>query len=523
MATMTLPVNHRYLRIPVRDGAERRWISIYEGHRPVDQFWAEIDAGAPENQYFLDLSEFTGRNLTLYVDGDVSLLDAFDFSDELPADLYRETLRPRFHFTSKRGWINDPNGLFHLDGWYHLFYQHDPFSRRWGNMHWGHARSRDLVHWEELGDAVRPDALGPVFSGSAVVDRANASGLGNGKAPPVLLFYTAAGGETEGNPEAWWAGRQFTQCVAFSTDAGRTFQKYAKNPVLPHVVEANRDPRVTVLPGGTFLMVLYLRDDVYGLFTSGNLLDWREASRISLPGCSECPDLYRLPLDGARDDLRWVLSGAAGHYIVGDLESGVFQPLTEPRRLYLGDASGGLYAAQTFENQPGHRRVQMAWAVHDIPGMPFNQSMGVPCDLTLRTTERGPRLFAEPVPELDLLRSACSRIHARLLDGEEFLLDAACHDFVLDIGTMDAAYDLFVGETRISAADGRIAYGEESLDVAMVSRLRILADRTFTEVFFNDGELRIGIGDALAERPIRIVARREMTVAGFGYALADIR
>ena len=229
MATMTLPVNHRYLWLPVRDGAEKRWVSLYEGHQPVDQFWAEVDASAPDGSYFLDLSEFAGRVLTLYVDGDVSLLDAFTLSDEMPEDLYREALRPRFHFTTRRGWINDPNGLFHLDGWYHLFYQHDPFSRRWGNMHWGHARTRDLVHWEELADAVRPDPLGTAFSGSAVVDRANASGLGDGKAPPSSCSTRRPAGRPRGTPRP----------------GGRTASSPSASPAAPTRAGPSRSTRGT--------------------------------------------------------------------------------------------------------------------------------------------------------------------------------------------------------------------------------------------------------------------------------------
>src|SRR5262249_37137813 len=172
--------------------------------------------------------------------GESAALASMQESDSIAGadDLYRERLRPRFHFSSRRGWINDPNGLVFFDREYHLFYQHNPFGRSWGNMHWGHAVSRDLVHWSELGAALHPDALGTIFSGSAVVDRSDSGGFATGSGPALVALYTAAGGTS-----ALSAGREFAQCLAFSADRGRSWTKFEGNPVLPHVVAQNRDPR----------------------------------------------------------------------------------------------------------------------------------------------------------------------------------------------------------------------------------------------------------------------------------------
>jgi fructan beta-fructosidase len=209
---------------------------------------------------------------------------------ERPANLYQESLRPQFHFSSQRGWLNDPNGLVYYRGEYHLFYQHNPYGWTARNMQWGHAVSRDLVHWEELDTAIQPDARGWIWSGSAVIDWDNTSGLGKDGQPPMVLFYTAAG-----NP--------FTQCLVYSLD-GRTFTKYEGNPIVPQITPGNRDPKVIWYePTKSWVMTLYVsepvptslnggqRNAIYFL-TSHNLKDWAISSTIE--GFFECPDLFEL-------------------------------------------------------------------------------------------------------------------------------------------------------------------------------------------------------------------------------------
>ncbi len=188
--------------------------------------------------------------------------------------LYHEALRPQFHFTPARNWMNDPNGLVYYRGEYHLFFQHNPFGRQWGNMTWGHAVSPDLVHWRQLPNAIEPDRLGTIYSGSAVVDRDNTTGFQQGREKPLVAIYTAAGGSS---PQS--QGQPYTQCLAYSTDRGRTWTKYAGNPVLPHVIGENRDPKVIWYPPERNRVRIRVLADRTSLEVFGN------DGRVSLSSC----------------------------------------------------------------------------------------------------------------------------------------------------------------------------------------------------------------------------------------------
>ena len=228
--------------------------------------WAESE---PDFWVFTEVSAFKGERVTIEIEkadkknpadqehsptGDLEILEAFIHSDTIEGDenLYREKHRPQFHFTSRRGWINDPNGLVYYKGTYHLFYQHNPYGRKWGNMHWGHADSKNLVEWQEFSDVFYPDELGSMFSGSAVVDWENTLGLEKGLDETLICFYTAAGEYVE--PKV-----PFTQCMAFSNDGGQTWQKYEDNPILPHIASSTRDPKVIWDPESQqWIMALYI-------------------------------------------------------------------------------------------------------------------------------------------------------------------------------------------------------------------------------------------------------------------------
>jgi fructan beta-fructosidase len=287
-AQRELIASKRYLHLPIKNDAPLRRMTVRVDGQEVRAFDIELADGEPDWWAFLDVSAWSGKQLVLGVDRlreDSRGLEQIQLADEVPdaAGVYGERLRPQFHFSARRGWLNDPNGLVYHDGEYHLFFQHNPYGWKWCNMHWGHAVSTDLVHWTELPIAIYPDALGTAFSGSAVVDVKNTAGLQSGKNPPLICIYTAA-------------GEKFTQCLVYSNDNGRTWTRYEQNPVLEQLVHGNRDPKVFWHePTGRWVMALYLDKDDFELFASPDLKKWESGcrtcacrGRLNVPNCSSC-------------------------------------------------------------------------------------------------------------------------------------------------------------------------------------------------------------------------------------------
>ncbi len=322
---------------------------------------------------------------------------------------YMERHRPQYHFSMKKGWINDPNGLVYFDGTYHLFCQHNPDAVKWGPMRWSHATSPDMVNWTEQPIALFPDDSGTMYSGSAVVDWENTSGLGSGGNPPLLAFYTAA-------------GKPFTQGLAFSNDKGHTWKKYDGNPVLGHVEGSNRDPKVFWhVQSKRWIMVLYLDKHSFAIFGSDNTLKWEELSRFDIPGSNECPDLFEMPVEGGGGESKWVFLAGAGsfsrgecaRYVVGYFDGRAFSPESESIAIEWGAWN---YSTQTYSDAPDGRRIFVSWfstafnGSAAFPGNPFNGQYRVPWELRLLRTEDGLRLARLPVKELNSLRGTAVKL-----------------------------------------------------------------------------------------------------------------
>ncbi|MCD6304176.1 MAG: GH32 C-terminal domain-containing protein [Planctomycetes bacterium] len=495
-ASREIAIQKRYLHLPVRNGAKRCRMKVSVGEKVIDEFNIALDADKPDFWVFLDVGAYKGRTARIEADRlpvGSAALEAIRQGDQVPgADrLYKEKLRQQFHFSSRRGWNNDCNGLVYYKGEWHMYYQHNPYGWRWGNMHWGHAVSRDLVHWTELPIAIYPHRYGDwVFSGSAVVDANNTAGFKTGADDVIVAAYTSTGrGE----------------CIAYSNDRGRSFTDYEHNPVVKH---HGRDPKVIWYgPGKHWVMAVFdERDRSRGIafYTSPDLKHWQYASRIV--GFFECPEIFEMPVAGSKTERRWVAYAANGEYSVGRFDGRTFTPDRPGKQRY--SYGNCFYASQTWNNVPPSdgRRIQIAWGRIATPGMPFNQCMLFPVELTLHKTPDGMRLFAVPVREIALL-------HARrhqwrdlpIPRGDHPLKDVRCE-------LLHVRCELAVGTAKQVGLNVRgcpVTYDADKQQLTCRKcraplktidgkiRLEILVDRNSVEVYANDGRIYMPVGGIL--------------------------
>jgi fructan beta-fructosidase len=483
---LTLKATARYLNLPVTDAAPETRVRISAGSRVIDEFDIHLSEEEPDYFVFLDLGQFQGQ--VIHVDipalpADSKGPDLIKVSDQIAGseNLYKEPLRQQFHFSCRRGWNNDPNGLVFLDGEYHLYYQHNPYGWPWGNMHWGHAVSTDLVHWKELPIAIYPAEYGDwAFSGSAIIDYENLSGFQSGDSPVMVVSYTSTGrGEV----------------IAYSNDRGRTFSEYKGNPVIEH---KGRDPKIIwYAPGKHWSAAVYHEENDkqwIAFYSSPDLKEWTYNSKIE--GFYECPELFEINVDGT-DQSKWVLYGADGSYMIGNFNGNEFMPESEKINFHHGDA---FYASQTFNNIPGEdgRRIQIAWGRTDSPGMPFNQCMLVPVSLSLKKTSEGLRLLPSPVSEIAKIHLEPVTVPAQILDagyypspaplGATLHLKASWEQGKKGITTLTlAGFKL-----KIDSSSRTVTMGEKTANLpgkdGKIS-LEILLDRLSMEVFINQGEV----------------------------------
>jgi fructan beta-fructosidase len=329
--------------------------------------------------------------------------------------VYHEQYRPQIHFSPKEKWTNDPNGMVYYNGTYHLFFQYYPDSTVWGPMHWGHATSTDLIHWQEQPIALYPDNLGYIFSGSAVVDKNNTSGFGkNGKEPLVAIF-------THHDPAGEKAGRNDfqNQSLAYSLDEGKTWTKYSGNPVLknPGITDF-RDPKVMWYePQKKWIMTLAAKDHI-AFYSSGDLKNWTQESEFGKEigahgGVWECPDLFELGDNGKKV---WVLivnlnpggpnGGSATQYFLGDFNGKIFTPSdTTTRWLDYGPDE---YAGITWSNT-GDRKIFLGWMsnwlyANVVPTVKWRNAMTIPRDLKLKHAGNNSYVASEPVAEINKIQ-----------------------------------------------------------------------------------------------------------------------
>jgi fructan beta-fructosidase len=403
----TFHITQRYLNIPVERAREMRLFRISVGGVQKREFPVQLAEHAIDYWIFLDVSEFKGSTITLTgPEGAASpsvqaALGRIYQANQIEgaASLYKESNRPQFHFTVKRGWSNDVNGPIFYKGQYHLFWQAFPFGVKWdtGFMYWGHAVSKDLIHWRELAPALMPDGLGAVWSGTSFVDHHNDGGWGK---DALVLVYTAFDRTSH----------KQVQCIAYSIDNGATFHRAAGNPVLDSNREVGsndtRDPKVFWYePGKRWVMVLFEKDGM-SFFNSTDLKTWTRRSHHK--GFHECPDFFELPIDGDNNRKKWILHGGSSSYEIGTFDGETFTAESPVLHYAEGKNLRGddvLYAAESFGDMPDHRRIQMAWGRIQLEGMPFTQMILFPTEFKLKTTKDGLRMQAAPIAEIAQLRT----------------------------------------------------------------------------------------------------------------------
>lgn len=507
-ADREIQIDGKYLNFPVANDAPKCLISLQIEDEKVREFVINLAPEDPEYWVYLEVHEFQGKRGTLYATEISELqLEAFESvyaADTFPGEdeLYEEALRPQFHFSSKRGWNNDPNGLMYYDGEYHMFYQHNPFGWAWGNMTWGHAISTDLVHWVEQGDKLHADELGTMFSGSGVVDWNNTTGFQTGDEPPLITIFTYAG-----NNSRWSEGEPFTQGIAYSNDRGRTWTKYRGNPVQGRLRKANRDPKVLWREETQdWAIVMFLREGRIAFFTSPNLKRWELHSVMQSD--HECPELVELAVDGDKDNTKWVTYAAHGRYFIGEFDGREFTKETEAIRYNYGNC---FYASQIFNDIPEEdgRSIQIAWGTVNLPDMPFNQMMTFPVSLSLRTTDEGLRMFAYPVEEIENLHGKSDRWDdVDLHPGENPLKNVKGNLFdinaVIELGdAKEVGFEINGFPVTYSVTDQQLigGAGEEGDEFSSGKTianlppadgkitLRMLVDRPSVEIFANGGRI----------------------------------
>jgi len=401
------------------------------------------------------------------------------------------------HFTPSYGWINDPNGLVEYTSpvtgkkTYHMFFQHNPYGTRWGNMHWGHAVSTDLIHWEQLPCVLYPDENGTMFSGSAIIDRENRSGLKDGDEDVILLFYTSAGGTS-----ALSEGKRFTQCLAYSTDGGVTFKKYENNPVVPHIKGDNRDPKVIWCEEmGRYVIALYLEGSTFAILASDNFIKWELIQEIVIEGEAECPDIYPLNADGDPAKRKWVISGASHRYIICEYKNYRFNVIQHARTLNYGAYS---YASQTFSDVGDGRRINIAWNRNlFFPEAPFNGQMSIPMEMSLVTHKSEYILTVKPARELESLKTddfAFENIEISRDKPFSVTLEKSAYKIEMDltnVGKSKIHINIFGKNIEIEPELNYVQVGDNMLPLSITSKpgkLLMIIDTCSIELISGDGE-----------------------------------
>ena len=500
-AMLRLAQDKAFLLLPVQEKAEIAHIAMLDKQNEMVKR-LNVKLAVDKVDYFVPLKISQAQLLDITFQGDRRMTGAVkDFVcwKEMKYDnsfdtSNREYFRPLYHHTPNYGWMNDPNGMFYKDGVWHLYYQYNPYGSQWENMTWGHSTSRDLIHWEAQPLAIESDWLGAIFSGSAIVDKDNTAGFGRNA---VIAMYTSAGAAQ-------------TQSIAYSTDGGKTFTKYAGNPVITYNAPDFRDPKVFWNEQvKKWIVVLAVGQEVQ-FYSSSNLKEWKYESSFGSKygnhdGVWECPDMLCF-------GNKWVLllninpggpfGGSATQYFVGTFDGHKFVCEDDPSETKWMDYGKDHYATVTFHNAPEGRIVAMPWMsnwqyANQVPTMQFRSANGIPRDLGLKTVNGETYLTSSPSKELLALR------------GKKTKQPTETCEIVVDVkGSADITLSNAKGEQvtmrydaqKLTFSMDRTKSGDVSFSEAFpcvttaptygtIRQLRLFIDRCSIEAFDNEGKM----------------------------------
>lgn len=482
----TLTVVHvsapgKYLLLPIQESSNEGKVKLETGS-PADMAM-DVRLAVDSIEYYVPFEIPQGGDATVSIRKvaadavcweHIQLTDTFDTSN---TDYYR----PVYHHTPLYGWMNDPNGMVYKDGEYHLYFQYNPYGSKWGNMHWGHSVSTDLIHWNHLKPAIARDTLGHIFSGSTVVDKNNTAGYGDNA---LIALYTSASDE-----------HGQIQCMAYSTDDGRTYTKYEKNPVLLPFdgLKDFRDPKVFWYEPDKKWVMIVSADKEMRFYASQNLKDWEYMSAFgkgygAQPNQFECPDFIQLPVDGDKNKMKWVMlvninpgcmfGGSATEYFVGDFDGKEFTCDTKPETVKWLDYGKDHYAAVCISNT-GERIISIPWMsnwqyANVTPIRQYRGANGLPRELSLYTKDGQIYVAADVVKEVEALRKD-TRSFDPITVKDEYKIDEV-------VPQTDGAYELEMDITPntsgVAGFDLMNAKGEVAKIYLDMKSGKLVMDRT---------------------------------------------
>lgn len=523
---LSFDIDKKYLLVPIETDGPESIVEIEVDGQKSSKMYIRVAQSKTDYWVPIEVEKYKGKTVNLIFEhlkktdigfSQIKQADSFDFD-------YNEKYRPLYHFTPLYGWMNDPNGMVYENGTYHLYYQHNPYGSKWGNLSWGHASSNNLISWKHEPEALRPDSLGAIFSGSAIIDKNNTAGFGK---DALIAIYTSAGDVQ-------------TQSIAYSIDNGKTFTKYANNPVLADPAIADfRDPKVFWHDASKQWVMSLATSQTITFYGSKDIKEWVKLSEFGEGlgghgGVWECPDLIALKTPEGKT--KWVLfvsinpggpnGGSATQYFIGDFDGKTFKADSMDYPLWL-DYGRDNYAGVTWSNVPvsDGRHLFIGWMnnwdyANNVPIVNFKSAMTVPRELSLVNNGKHLVLANTPAKEvLDLRKPEPNKIanfevtgtHSvdKLLDynmgAYELLMTVKVEEagkFNFKLSNSKNEYTDFIfdlDQEKLSVDRTKSGLTDFSNNFASVNvaplvkkntyQIRLLVDKASTELFVNDGEL----------------------------------